>query len=324
VRKLLSVYDLRVYDFLIRTPLYGLPRIYEAKETEDGLSVIEEYIAGKSLSEILAEKGRMSQGEALHIFRQLLRILRGLHEQMPPIIHRDIKPSNILLSSDGFIKLIDLNAAKFASSAGSRDTVLIGTEGYAAPEQYGFSPSSTRTDIYALGVLLNVMLTGRLPSEETVTGPLRPVIIRCTAISSQDRYGSVQELEKAIDMVDTGTAPGGSAVSLIQKKQRPWTRFLPPGMRGLVPWKILLSGIGYICFFLMGFNMKVKEGSIWLNRIFFMLSGICIILISGNYLGILDKLGITKIKNRWGRLVLIILLDFLAFIGLIWLMSAFE
>lgn len=78
----------------------------------------------------------------------------------PPIVHRDIKPSNIILTEDGRIVLIDLNAARLDDKNRSHDTQLIGTAGFAAPEQYGFAASSPRADLYAAGILTRVLLTG--------------------------------------------------------------------------------------------------------------------------------------------------------------------
>lgn len=78
----------------------------------------------------------------------------------PPIVHRDIKPSNIILTEDGRIVLIDLNAARLDDKNRSHDTQLIGTAGFAAPEQYGFAASSPRADLYAAGILMRMLLTG--------------------------------------------------------------------------------------------------------------------------------------------------------------------
>ena len=88
----------------------------------------------------------------------LCNILEALHSMTPPIIHRDIKPSNIIITSYNYAMLLDFNAAKQFSGQNESDTVLIGTPGYAAPEQYGFGSSSPKTDIYSLGIVLREML----------------------------------------------------------------------------------------------------------------------------------------------------------------------
>ena len=118
----------------------------------------------------------------------LCQILKPLHEYDPPIIHRDIKPSNLILDSQNHLFLIDFDASKNYNPDKSRDTVLMGTEDYAAPEQYGFLQSSERTDIFSVGVLANKMLTGVLPSESRPVGPFQSIISKCLSIDPQDRY----------------------------------------------------------------------------------------------------------------------------------------
>ena len=138
----------------------GIPQIFYCAEENGTLILIEEYIKGSSLSKILDSSDFFSETEAAALIIRLCDILSPLHSLNPPVIHRDIKPTNILISSDGVPKLIDFNAAKQVLSEKTRDTILMGTVDYAAPEQYGFRQSDPRTDIYALGVLLNRILIG--------------------------------------------------------------------------------------------------------------------------------------------------------------------
>ena len=127
---------------------------------------------------------------------QLCDALECLHIRFHPIIHRDIKPSNIVISSDGILKLIDYNAARRYERGATQDTRYMGTPGYAAPEQYGFFQSDVRTDIYAMGVVLNYMLTGRHISEETASGGLGRIVKRCTQLDPGKRYDSVTDVKK--------------------------------------------------------------------------------------------------------------------------------
>ena len=215
-----------------------------------------------------------------------------------------------MISSDGVVKLIDLNAAKEISGESVRDTVLIGTEGYAAPEQYGFGPSGVQTDIYALGVLLNVMLTGELPQKRAYSGRLGEVIQVCTKISAQERYGSVDELMNAVQV----------ACGIKRQDRKHWIPWLLPGYRALNPWKMILATIGYAFFFWMGFSMWVEGKSVfynWMNRAFFLICTLSMFLITGNYMGILDFLKVTKIKNRAARWIVIAVIDAVVFFGLI-------
>ena len=126
------------------------------------------------------------------------RILAQLHRAEPPIIHRDIKPGNIILTEDGTVKLLDMNAARQLSEGKEADTRLLGTAGYAAPEQYGFAQSDARTDIYAAGVLMNVLRTGCLPQEKLAGGSLRRIVRKCTHIDPNRRYASAGELLAAL------------------------------------------------------------------------------------------------------------------------------
>ncbi len=243
VRKDMSVYNIAVYEQLLAEPVTGIPRIYHLhKDKENGvLTVIEEYIPGVTLESYLAEKSAMTEQEAIDCCLQLCDVLIQLHKSKPPIIHRDIKPSNIIRREDGHFVLIDLNAARQyvskdaapkaekavlqnSSTEEERDTHLLGTVGYAAPEQYGFGQSSPCSDIYAMGKLLETMLkAGRAESNagnhavDTVENDiyrkqenneegrqkspscrLRSIIKRCTQMNPEDRFSTVNDLRRAL------------------------------------------------------------------------------------------------------------------------------
>lgn len=120
----------------------------------------------------------------------------------PPIVHRDIKPSNIILTEDGRIVLIDLNAARLDDKNRSHDTQLIGTAGFATPEQYGFAASSPRADLYAAGILMRMLLTGTDAKDDMLSRHLsrkiRAIIERCTQLDPRKRYPSAQALQRDI------------------------------------------------------------------------------------------------------------------------------
>lgn len=127
----------------------------------------------------------------------LCNILEALHSMTPPIIHRDIKPSNIIITSYNYAMLLDFNAAKQFSGQNESDTVLIGTPGYAAPEQYGFGSSSPKTDIYSLGIVLREMLGSITPVPDIapILHRLNLIAERCTQMTPAARYQSVVELK---------------------------------------------------------------------------------------------------------------------------------
>ena len=208
VKKVLSVCDPAVYAALFRHPVKQMPRIYALYEDAGTLTVIEEYISGDSLEEVLSLCGPLPEDEAVRITVQLCRILSELHAFDPPLIHRDIKPSNILLTEDGQIVLLDMNAAKFMHAEKAEDTVKLGTPGFAAPKQYGFGSSTTATDLYAVGVLLDLMLTGT-PGEraERISPALKKIISRLRALDPAQRLSDAEELARALSALPSGNGP---------------------------------------------------------------------------------------------------------------------
>ena len=158
--------------------------------------MLEEFIDGTTIAEILQTR-LYSETETAKVISELCSALAGLHSL--GIIHRDIKPENVMIDRKGAVKLIDYGAAKFYKAYQVNDTVIIGTTGFAAPEQFGIAQSDNRTDIFSLGILLNVMLTGEHPSRRLYQGKrLARVIQKCTQIAPDKRYPNVQRLEKEL------------------------------------------------------------------------------------------------------------------------------
>ena len=201
LKKTMQVYSLAVYEQLFKHPVANIPRIYAMYEKDSLLTVIEEYISGDSLEEILALCGRISEKDAILYTIKLCDILKDLHSSEPPIIHRDIKPSNIILTEDGRIILIDLNAARLYSREKSRDTRLIGTEGFAAPEQFGFGDSSGQTDIYNVGNLIKAMVGLDKDPTVKISPKLTAVINKCLEMNPKDRYISASALKSALEKI---------------------------------------------------------------------------------------------------------------------------
>lgn len=184
------------YDKLVTIRHKHLPEIYETFLCQDGQIVLEEFIDGLSVSQVL-EGGRYSYRGASVVIRGVCKAVYTLHSF--GVVHRDIKPENILISRDGTVKLIDLNASRIVKSHNTQaDTVILGTIGYASPEQFGVSQSDQRADIYALGVLLNVMLTGEHPSRRIVKGKAGRIVRKCTLIDPNSRYPNVKKLMQAL------------------------------------------------------------------------------------------------------------------------------
>lgn len=201
IKKYLKDYDLSIYKYLRENPVERMPRIIALYEGDNNLVVIEEYICGHTLAEII-ESAPVEAAEAIRIAKEICRILEKLHNLEKAIIHRDIKPSNIMLDSEGIVYLLDMNVAKWYIPEETEDTKLFGTMYYAAPEQfgYGFSGSSAKSDIYAVGIMLNVMLTGKFPKEEKAPLEIWKVIEQCTCMEPDNRL-SASELLDALDRI---------------------------------------------------------------------------------------------------------------------------
>ena len=201
LRKVLDVFSVPVFEYLNSHTDVHIPRIKAFWEEGDKLVVIEEYIQGTTLEELL-EKGQDYKGdkfEFAEIKRILIELCDGLiflHGANPPIIHRDVKASNVIISEDGRVKLIDYDAAKQFAKGKKKDTVLIGTQGIAAPEQYGFAQSDERTDIFALGKLMERMLSG---IEHSEAGQAEKIVEKATKLQPELRYKLIQEMKTAIE-----------------------------------------------------------------------------------------------------------------------------
>ena len=201
VKKILCVYSAGIYRKFLRHPVAGMPRIISINEENGRLTVIEEFIPGCTLSDKI-ERSRSPSSDTLTVreigsyMTGLCDILEQLHSLDPPVIHRDIKPSNILITENGGVVLLDLNAARFYSGIPERksDTRLLGTHGYAAPEQYGFRESSPQTDLFSVGITLREIMDA-LPHEDHT---FDPVIARCTQMDPSKRYSSAGALKAAI------------------------------------------------------------------------------------------------------------------------------
>ena len=182
------------YEKLQNIRCMNLPEIYDVLEMDDGQIVLEEYIDGLTVAEVM-EIDRYRPSGARKVLLGVCDALAALHGMS--IIHRDVKPENVIIEKSGRVVLIDLNASREESDA-SRDTVIMGTVGYASPEQLGLSQTDARTDIYAVGVLYNVMLTGQHPSVSIAPGKAGRIVRKCTAINPDERYQTATELWAAL------------------------------------------------------------------------------------------------------------------------------
>lgn len=170
-----------VYALLAGKSLEHIPRILAAEQREAEYYVLEEFVEGKQFGGSV-----LSTQDALIVLRQLCTALSALHAL--GVVHRDIKPEHLLQDADGKLYLLDLDAARLYKSHVDKDTCTLGTTGFAAPEQFGIVQTDHRADIFALGVTLNVLLTGCHPSKQLCTGWLRHIVLKCTQIDPKARY----------------------------------------------------------------------------------------------------------------------------------------
>lgn len=188
LQKKLQQYNLSLYECLKECPHPNIARIEAFYETEDGLCVIEEYIQGKTLEQLLLEQSVLQEEDVIQITISLCKALEHLHNLPNPIIHRDIKLANIMVDSFSHVLLVDFNVSRFYNQQMNMDTTILGTEGYAAPEQFGFTQTDARSDIYSLGIVMNYLLTGLHPKEFLYEGKLRHIIQKCIHFDPDNRY----------------------------------------------------------------------------------------------------------------------------------------
>lgn len=168
----------------------NLPQILEVGEKEGKTVLLEEFVQGDTLGEIL-EGGSLTVAEAKQITRQICSALWVLHSM--GVVHRDVKPDNVIIRGKEAV-LIDFDASRIYKHETDGDTKILGTTGFAAPEQYGLSQSDGRADIYAMGVLLNIMLTGEHPSRKLARGRMGRIVQRCTMVNPEKRYKNILHL----------------------------------------------------------------------------------------------------------------------------------
>lgn len=182
-----------VFRTLKNKKLSNLPIIYDACCGDNSIIVLEEYITGQNLAEIM-DTAVLPRKTAIKYCLDICNALKCLHNN--GIVHRDVKPLNVIINENDKAVLIDLNSARVISNEKENDTHNLGTAGYAAPEQYGVYQSSPATDIFALGVMLNEMVLKSHPSVKIPDGKLGKIIKKCTNTQILQRYQSVDKLAK--------------------------------------------------------------------------------------------------------------------------------
>lgn len=230
VKKEIDKHSFSVYSRMRGIKNKNITYIKDVLCCNENYYVIEEYINGVSIKKIIEDKGPMELNEVRGIVLDLCDGVSCLHSNK--IIHRDITAANVIISTDGTVKLIDFGISRIKKYYKPQDTTILGTVGYAAPEQYGFNQTDVTSDIYAIGILMNFMLTGEFPDKCKYNGKLSYITNTCTNMNPQSRYQSINELK-----VDICSA-------VLYKKDL----LRLPGFRSKKLWKTFLSLTVYFLF----------------------------------------------------------------------------
>lgn len=313
IKKELKTYNKEIWLKLQELNIKGIPHIYSIDENEEGLEIIEEYLTCNTLDDCLQEKVFFSK-EAYQIIRQLCLILDVLHQQIPPIIHRDIKPENIFYDGSQ-VYLFDFDIARNYNEHQKRDTTVLGSQGYASPEQFGFYQTDTRSDIYSLGVLYHVLLTHELPRALDYHGVEKKIIDKMISIDPQNRYQSVKNVINDLDQLFNYHE------EKIQKEKTSNHPYRLPGFRSGKIWKMIVAVLGYSLFIslLINFRIDNQEVSQYQYMIYrFILLGwfVITLMIMTNYLSIREYLPFYR-NNSLMVKVLTTIISWLVFVFII-------
>ena len=308
VKKYISAENAELYLRLKEVRQKNLVQILQVAKKSQKALVIMEYIGGQTLEEYQKEHLSFSEEKTADYIQQLLEGLGEIHKQN--IVHRDINPKNILISVDGVIKIIDFDIGRLYKAKQNCDTDILGTVGYAAPEQFGFMQSDRRTDIYAVGVLLNWMLTGKLPQERKyIENKYGKIIRTCIQIDPEKRYKSTTEILLALNRPEF-------AQSEVRETKKPKRNFWP-GFRSDKVWKKIIA---FVYYFIMGIYSVVSIIEcaatplstileIFAVFIYIWLS----VFVAFNIFGWMNKIPVIQKLDRTGRIVLGLILWLILF-----------
>ena len=183
--------------------LSGIPKAYRIFEENGEVYLVREYIEGMSLAQMVLQKGGISEAEICRISRKICQTAEQFQNPDEPMIHRDIKPENIVVTPGGEVVFIDFGTMRSYKKDGSRDTFVVGTRGTAAPEQYGYTKTDQRTDVYAIGQTMLYMVSESYEmnqlSECAVSRRMKKIIEKACSFEPDKRYGDAAQLRRAVE-----------------------------------------------------------------------------------------------------------------------------
>ena len=332
ILKQLKRFDENIYVTLKDMKIDGVPQIYEIyhldSDGEDSLVIIEEYIKGVTLTSYI-EENDVTEEKLVSIIIKLTDILDKLHNLKPPVIHRDIKPDNIILSDIGKTYLIDFNISRNYTGIKSKDTVIMGTAGFAAPEQFGFGESDARTDIYGLGATVKYIIDRcEIKSER-----LRKLVESATKLSPDDRFQNVDEVKKFLinyealenkDIYDfkndkyKDEAKSNEKINSELYMKTLKKSYTLPGFRKKNPFHMLVAVFIYAfllyCTITYKLDNYISDNKVFelnANRIGYSLALFLVFLFSCNYLNWQNRIKWLEKKSGIKRIAGVIIIDIL-------------
>ena len=228
-----------LYSALMGLNSPRLPKVISVREDDEGAVVTEGYIDGVTLRRAL-DNGRLGEDELRRLAIDICSALSLLHSSRPPIIHRDIKPENIICADGGGYVLIDFDASRLFKPEATSDTVTLGTNGYAAPEQYGFGQTGPESDIYSLGATLYEAAEGKpYAAGAEISCPMGRIIKKCLEFSARDRSSSADELLEELGVLIT--RPNDARLDGHSMFDYPGAEFLPKSVSGVTEFPLTLD-----------------------------------------------------------------------------------
>ena len=215
-------------------------RIIDISEDSRYVYIVEDYISGRPLGNIVEEQGTVSQAQLIRWAEMICNVLIYLHSRKNPVIYRDIKPDNIILTAEGLIKLVDFGAARIYKAGQKTDTCYLGTRRFAAPEQFedGAAQTDVRTDIYGLGSML-MYLAGYCTD---LSSEFERIINKAKEPAPEDRFQTVEEMKEELEKFEVRTADTESMIKVSL-------------------FRVLLVIAAFICTFLAAGALAFRAGS---------------------------------------------------------------
>ena len=195
--------EMEIMEKMADRKLSGIPKPYRTFEENGEVYLVREYIEGMSLAQMVLQKGGISEAEICRISRKICQTAEQFQNPDEPMIHRDIKPENIVVTPGGEVVFIDFGTMRSYKKDGSRDTFVVGTRGTAAPEQYGYTQTDQRTDVYAIGQTMLYMVSESYEmnqlSECAVSRRMKKIIEKACSFEPDKRYGDAAQLRRAVE-----------------------------------------------------------------------------------------------------------------------------